>query len=87
MGLSSAFWGYITLFMAYTIHMLILSQPFTLINHPPVNNYAHKKFSVIFFAIAILSSWVRTLFALEKRLQAKTHLNFFFANRNESRLI
>jgi hypothetical protein len=43
----------------YLIHgiyhpYVILSQPFTLINHPPVNNYAHKKFSVIFFAVAAL---------------------------------
>jgi hypothetical protein len=43
----------------YLIHgiyhpYVILSQPFTLINHPPVNNYARKKFSVVFFAIAIL---------------------------------
>jgi len=42
----------------YLIHgiyhpYVILSQPFTLINHPPLNYYAHKKFSVIFFAIAI----------------------------------
>jgi predicted transporter len=43
----------------YLIHgiyhpYVILSQPFTLINHPPVNYNAHKKFSAIFFAVAAL---------------------------------
>ena len=43
----------------YLIHgiyhpYVILSRPFTLINHPPLNNNAHKKFSAIFFAVAAL---------------------------------
>jgi hypothetical protein len=59
----------------YLIHgiyhpFVILSQPFTLINHPPVNYYARKKYSVLFFAVAILFFFVAFLTRPKKSLAA-----------------